>query len=72
MITKECAYSFSDLFMAAQGRAMTAKEQVEFRALTQSARNSAVQKLAAVAGWKTREITGTDGKCYTAFCPANV
>ena len=57
--------------MAARGRAMTAEEAGAFSKLNQDKRNQEVKALADKAGWKTREVIGTDAKSYTAFCPAD-
>ncbi len=67
--SSECAYSFSDLFFAAHERLMSEAEKASFAALTQEERNKAVQELAGLAGWKTREVLGTDSQKYLAFCP---
>jgi hypothetical protein len=68
----ECAYSFRDLFFAAHQREMTTAEKHTFMSLPQTSINKFVKELAALAGWKTQDRKGTDGKTYTAFCPAVV
>jgi hypothetical protein len=69
---KECAYSFSDLFLAAHNRPMSTEEASAFAKLSQIDRNAAVSVLAIKAGWKTRLVVGTDGQAYTTFCPTDI
>ena len=69
-MAEECAYSFADLFFAANKRVMTIAEKHSFMALTQKAINEKVKAMASSAGWGTKDKRGTDGKLYTAFCPA--
>ena len=69
MISKECAYSFKDLFIAAKGRQMTPAEADSFKGLPQEDVNELVINLAADAGWSTRPVRGSDGREYIAFCP---
>ena len=66
---EECAYSFADLFFAANKRVMTASEKHAFMTLTQAGINEKVKAMAAQAGWGTQDKEGDDGKIYTAFCP---
>jgi len=65
----ECAFSFADLFRAAQNREPTEQELVALYALPQDLRNEKVQRWAQTAGWETRARVGTDGQTYLAFAP---
>jgi hypothetical protein len=65
----ECAYSFADLFKAAVKREPASEELKSLYALPQTVRNEKVKEWAEIAGWETRERTGSDGKIYVAFAP---
>lgn len=64
-----CAYSFADLFQAAQGRPFSKKEEQTFAALNQTDRNQQVRQLAEKAGWQYKNITSYEGDVFTAFWP---
>ncbi len=68
-MSEECAYSFRDLFLAANKREMTAAEKHAFMSLSQADINARVKELAAQAGWGTKDKKGSDGAHYLAFCP---
>ncbi len=63
-----CAYSFADLFQAANGRRSTEKEDQRFLELSQTQRNQSVQQLAAKAGWSTQLVETSAGE-FLAFWP---
>ena len=68
-LSRECQYSYADLFEAVRGRAWTQAEQREFEALMQPQRNAWVKDLAGASGGTvgTEDRVGTDGEIYTAF-----
>lgn len=68
-MTVSCACSFDDLFLAVNGRVMTAIERQELFALPQNQRNQVVEDWAKQAGWQTEKRTGSDQQQYTAFRP---
>lgn len=65
----ECAYSFSDLYIAAHGKPPERTELDMLYALSQVDRNTRVREWAQQAGWGVEERVGSDGTAYTAFCP---
>ncbi len=68
-MSRECQYSYADLFEAVHGRAWTDAERGAFEALTQPQRNAWVKELASASGGAagTEDRVGTDGQTYTAF-----
>ena len=68
-MSKECAYSFDDLFVAAHARSMNSEKCNGFTRQDQSRRNALVRQWAATAGWHTKDRLGSDGKTYIAFAP---
>lgn len=65
----ECAYSFSDLFLAANKKSPTSEELDVLYALPQNERNKTVKIWAQIAGWEIKERLGHDGQIYFAFAP---
>ncbi|MEX1123901.1 MAG: hypothetical protein WEC81_01900 [Patescibacteria group bacterium] len=63
-----CAYSFADLFLAANGRVATDQENEKFNRLTQVERNAVVKKLAKQASWETEKVKTIEGR-FIAFWP---
>ncbi|MBI3421266.1 MAG: hypothetical protein HY006_04320 [Candidatus Sungbacteria bacterium] len=68
-MSKECAYSFDDLFLAAYHRTMSHDEKTTLSEMTQLERNALVCIWAAQAHWHVRDRLGTDGNEYVAFAP---
>ena len=64
-----CAYSFADLFKAANGRPATSKENQTFEKLSQPERNREVAKLAERANWQTESVKTSEG-LFVAFWPS--
>lgn len=64
-----CAYSFSDLFFAAENRMPSEEELTVFAKMTQGRRNQAVKRLAEQADWNVEDRSGADDIIYTAFWP---
>jgi hypothetical protein len=65
----ECAYSFNDLHLAANGKGLSAQESESFLLLDQNERNALVKQWAELAGWLVEDRVGSDGLVYTAFWP---
>lgn len=65
----ECAYSFKDLYIAANGILPTDNELNELYKLHQRERNKTVSDWAQKAKWQTRRRVGSDGQVYFAFAP---
>ena len=64
----ECAFSFQDLFHAAEGRSWTTEEELNFVNLTQDERNEWVSNLTAKAPqFRTQDKVGDNGITYRAF-----
>jgi hypothetical protein len=68
-MSENCKYSFSDLFEAVHNRALDQTEAMKFVLVSQDEKNKIVKELANLAGWKTEDRIGSDGKTYTAFSP---
>ena len=68
MCGPECAFSFQDLFFAAEGRVWTPDEELTFAHMSQADRNNWVAILAQKAPqFTTEDKVGTDGIVYRAF-----
>jgi hypothetical protein len=68
-MSSNCNYSFADLYRAAFGRAAEPHELAALYALSRAEINATVREWAQRAGWRTRELRGTDGETYLAFWP---
>lgn len=68
-MSANCTYSFADLYRAACGREPEARELAELYTLSRAEINATVKTWAERAGWRTREVTGSDGELYLAFWP---
>lgn len=66
-MAESCAFSFDDLYQAANGRPMTKAEKEALYVFPQSKRNIIVGKWAESAGWQFQDRVGTDGVMYRAF-----
>ncbi len=68
MVT-ECAFSFSDLYMAAYGKKPETDVMQKLEKMTQVERNKLVTKWAKKAKWETKLRIGSDNIEYVAFAP---
>lgn len=68
-MNQECAYSFTDLYIAAMGRKPDKKEARDMSKLSLKRKNELIRILAAKADWETIERIGTDDRVYVAFAP---
>jgi hypothetical protein len=68
-MSRECNYSFADLFHIVRGRPWNDAERAAFEALDRKARNEWVRELAAESNGRivTEDRRGSDGLIYTAF-----
>ena len=68
-MSSHCDYSFADLYRAAYGREPDARELAELFGRSRAEINAVVKGWAEQAGWRTREVIGSDGATYVAYWP---
>jgi hypothetical protein len=70
-MSRECNYSFADLFRMVRGRPWSDAERTAFEAMDREARNEWVRTLAAQSDGRiaTEDRRGSDGLIYAAFWP---